>query len=100
MAPPWANAGAVQSATSNSRKARRNFPARFMAVSVPPESKNPSGIGEKEEIHDDEATDHGGHQHPAHQRRLKLQVHEVSNDQRRLNDRQRSEERRRGKEGT
>src|SRR5579872_2022439 len=46
--------------------------------------QNPPGVGEKEEVHDDEAADHGKDDHPAHDRLFEFQVHEILNDQRRL----------------
>src|SRR5579859_6926579 len=85
MAHPCAKAGAVQNATSNIT-ASPYFRANF--ISLHPKIHNSAGIREEEEIHDDEARHHGKCDHPAHQRRLKLQMHEVPDDQRRLDHRQ------------
>src|SRR5690348_959984 len=80
MAQLCASAGTVHSATSKKAIAEA---LRAAVTSLHPEVNNPVRIREEEEIHDDEACHDRDHQQPAHQGRLKLQVHEVANNQRR-----------------
>src|SRR5271166_1396132 len=84
MAHPCANAGAVQNPI---KRTTANHDLRLTVTLLHSQPDNPSRIGEEKEIHDDEAGDHGKHQHPPHDRPLKLEMHEVPDNQRRLDDR-------------
>jgi hypothetical protein len=42
IAQPWANAGAVQRATSNTKKAKRNFPKGLMSYCTPSRKIRPA----------------------------------------------------------
>jgi hypothetical protein len=50
MAQPWANAGAVQSATNSSREASRNFLIRFMTYCTPSRKIRPASGKKKKYI--------------------------------------------------
>src|SRR5690348_15756132 len=77
IAHPCAKAGAVQNAKSNITASQC---CRAKSISLHPKIHNSARIREEEEIRDDEARHHGKCDHPPHQRRLELQMHEVAND--------------------
>src|SRR5208337_2898207 len=89
IAHPCASAGIVSSPTIAVNPTARIFaPTPLMASLMNPQPQNPPRIRKEEEIHNDKARGHRDHQQPAHQWFFKLQVHEVGNDQSRLDHRQ------------
>ena len=101
MAQPWANAGTVPRVRTRNKSGSHGFlalgPAEFRPrrlLSVDPsidllhsQPEDTPCIRKEKQIHDDKTRHHRDGQRPAHDCAFELKMHEVGNDQRRLDDR-------------
>src|SRR5436309_12569736 len=91
MAQPWARAETLPKLRSSSKTASRHVVLKNFIPLLPhplyTQIPHSICVGKEEEIHDDKTCHHGKRQQPAHQRALELQVHEVADNQRRLDHR-------------